>query len=118
MNLAEKLQIKDGTSVALIGLPPDVSIELPETAKTVGPHAADAVVAFVQSLEDLTTAATAAIKAARDDRLSWIAYPKDGQLGTELNRDRLAEVAKELGIQPVRQISIDEVWSALRFRPL
>lgn len=66
---------------------------------------------------DLTSAAGPAIEAARQDKLAWIAYPKAGQLGTDLNRDTLARAAAGLGIRPVRQIAIDEVWSALRFRP-
>lgn len=57
------------------------------------------------------------IAAARADRLAWISYPKAGKLGTDLNRDRLARAMTAQGIQPVRQVSIDDTWSALRFRP-
>jgi len=39
------------------------------------------------------------------------------QLGTDLNRDSLAKLMIERGAQPVRQVAIDDVWSALRFRP-
>jgi hypothetical protein len=46
-----------------------------------------------------------------------VCYPKSGQLGTDLNRDSLAALLRTSGIQPVRQVAIDEVWSALRFRP-
>lgn len=49
--------------------------------------------------------------------IAWAAYPKAGQLGTDLNRDLLSEALEERGVQPVRQIALDEVWSALRFRP-
>ena len=35
-----------------------------------------------------------------------------GKLGTDLNRDILAASLAAAGIQPVRQIAIDEVWSA------
>lgn len=45
------------------------------------------------------------------------AYPKAGQLGTDLNRDILGGALAGEGVQPVRQVAIDEVWSALRFRP-
>jgi len=58
-----------------------------------------------------------AVEAARHDRLAWIAYHRAGQLGTDINRDSLAASVAELGIRPVRQVSLDEVWSALRFRP-
>ncbi|MBW3554321.1 MAG: hypothetical protein KY466_12455 [Gemmatimonadetes bacterium] len=47
--------------------------------------------------------------------LAWIAYPKAGQLRTDLNRDVRAAGAH--GLKGLRQIAIDEVWSALRFRP-
>jgi hypothetical protein len=57
------------------------------------------------------------VAAASQDRLTWVAYPKGGQLGTDLNSDSLAADLAESGVRPVRQISLDEVWSALRFRP-
>ncbi|NTX09481.1 hypothetical protein HUA74_10530 [Myxococcus sp. CA051A] len=46
-----------------------------------------------------------------------MAYPKAGQLDTDLNRDILARRLEQEGIQAVRQVAIDTVWSALRFRP-
>jgi phage-related baseplate assembly protein len=60
---------------------------------------------------------TDAARTARRDRLAWIAYPKARQLGTGLNRDSLAATLAARGVQPVRQVSIDDTWSALRFRP-
>jgi hypothetical protein len=57
------------------------------------------------------------VGAAREDRLAWIAYPKAKKLGTDLNRDILAREMTALGTDPVRQVSLDETWSALRFRP-
>ena len=80
------------------------------------PAAADVVITFVRNRDDLLVNAAPAIDAARQDKLAWIAYPKAGQLGTDLNRDLLRESLTQAGIQPVRQVSIDEVWSALRFR--
>ncbi len=46
----------------------------------------------------------------------WVAYPKAGQLGTDLNRDSLAQAVRAHGLEPVAQIAVDEVWSALRFK--
>ena len=40
-----------------------------------------------------------------------------GQLGTDLHRDSLWEALKPTGWRPVTQVAIDDVWSALRFRP-
>jgi hypothetical protein len=117
VELASKLQIKPGTQVAVVAAPqggPDLSGLGPRAAD---PAQADAVLAFALMKADLATTASAAVDAARADRLAWIAYPKAGQLGTDLNRDSLARAAKELGVQPVRQVALDGTWSALRFRP-
>ena len=78
---------------------------------------ADVVIGFVISASDLD-AASAVCSAALDDRLAWIAYPKSRQLGTDLNRDSLAALVAARGARPVRSVSIDGIWSAIRFRPL
>jgi hypothetical protein len=116
VDLAGKLQIKPGTLVAVVAAPaagPDLA-GLPVTGR---PADAGAVIAFARRLADLAGVVRPAIDAARQDKLAWIAYPKAGQLGTDLNRDSLALGVEGRGIRPVRQVAIDEVWSALRFRP-
>jgi hypothetical protein len=40
-----------------------------------------------------------------------------GQLATDLDRDILARHLEPRGIEPVRMVAVDEVWSAMRFRP-
>jgi len=118
MTVGEKLQLRAGQRVAFIGAPPGVEIELPAGAGHVGsPNAADAVILFVRTSDELAERAEPALAAAREDRLAWIAYPKAGQLETDLNRDRLAVIVSAHGVRPVRQVAIDAVWSALRFRP-
>ena len=114
MDLSGKLQIKPGQSVAMLNAP--AGLELPGVPVTAAAAEADAVVAFVTRRDDLASAEPA-VTAARADRLAWIGYPKGGQLGTDLNRDRLAAALADQGVQPVRQVSIDDTWSALRFRP-
>jgi hypothetical protein len=111
VDLAGKLQIKPGQSVALVNPPP--GLVLPSVVAAAAAADADAVVAFVARQEDLDSA----VAAARADRLAWIGYPKGGRLGTDLNRDRLAAALAVHGVQPGRQVSIDDTWSALRFRP-
>lgn len=46
-----------------------------------------------------------------------VAYPKAGQLDTDLNRDVLWKRLLKSDVQGVRQIALDSVWSAMRFRP-
>ena len=35
-----------------------------------------------------------------------------------MNRDTLWPILAEYGLRPISQVAVDEVWSALRFRPL
>ena len=112
MSLSAKLQIKAGQTVALVNPPSGFQLDAP-TAE----DRDDAVLLFVRDRDELETLGEAFFRAARDDRLAWLAYPKAGQLDTDLNRDTLWEQTKSRGVRPVRQVSIDEVWSALRFRP-
>jgi hypothetical protein len=114
VNLAEKLQIKPGQSLAILN--PPAGVTLPTSAAGGQPATAPAVIGFAVHRHDLDQLSPV-IDAARDDRLAWIGYPKGGKLGTDLNRDRLAQALACEGIQPVRQVSINDTWSPLRFRP-
>ena len=47
----------------------------------------------------------------------WISYPKQSaKKDTDLNRDILRESLLNQGLKAVSQISIDDTWSALRFK--
>jgi hypothetical protein len=117
MDVTAKLQIKPGQRVAALAADSDVPSVVTEANPSADPGAADAVVAFARNQAELDSVAAPAIEAARLDKLAWIAYPKAGKLGTDLNRDILAALLTERGVQPVRQVAIDDTWSALRFRP-
>jgi hypothetical protein len=113
MDVAKKLQIKEGSKVAVVNPPAGVTLDV-----DVGSGGGtEAVLVFAKNAAELEQHAEPAVEAARADRLSWIAYPKAGQLGTDLNRDVLWKLLDGKGIRPVRQISIDDTWSAMRFRP-
>ena len=112
MSLAEKLQIPKGAKLRVVNAPPGFKLHAPTSA-----HSEEAILLFVRDSEALNTTGKPAFEAAKADRLAWIAYPKAKQLGTDLSRDVLWRLVKPLGIQPVRQVSIDDTWSALRFRP-
>jgi hypothetical protein len=118
MDVGAKLQLKPGQTVAVLARAAGVELGLPEGVRGVAdPDAGDAVVVFVINEGELAERARPALDAARADRLAWVAYPNAGQLGTDLNRDRLAALMSEQGVQPVRQVAIDATWSALRFLP-
>jgi hypothetical protein len=114
VDLIEKLQIKPGQSLVI--LEPPAGVALPVGTAGGHPESAAVVIGFAVHRQDLDRLGPV-ISAARADRLAWIGYPKGGKLGTDLNRDRLVAALAIEGIQPVRQVSIDDTWSALRFRP-
>ena len=80
--------------------------------------AVDFFLAFVTHQEDLDRLAKAAAAKARGDALLWFAYPKASskRYRCEFNRDSGWTALGEAGYEPVRQVAIDEDWSALRFR--
>jgi hypothetical protein len=102
----------------MIAPPDNLAIDWPDgVTGTADPDNADAVVLFVLTRADLDRRAGPLLAAARADKLAWVIYPKGGQRGTDLNRDRLARHLAPHGIRPVRQVAVDDLWSALRFRP-
>jgi hypothetical protein len=74
--------------------------------------------AFVITQKDVDTLAKAVAKKAKGDAVVWFAYPKgtSKRYKSEINRERGWSVLGTLGFEPVRQVAIDEDWSATRFR--
>jgi hypothetical protein len=112
MRLEEKLRLA-GRSARILGDPRGVRI----LASAAGNADDVALVVFAANRAELVRHEAAAIASARADRVTWIAYPKGGQLGTDLSRDDLWRSLVGKGIQPVTSVSIDAIWTALRFRP-
>ena len=46
----------------------------------------------------------------------WVLYPKGNR--ADINRDSLWPIVAEYGMRPITQVSVDDTWSALRFRAL
>jgi hypothetical protein len=111
MELARKLALR-GRRLRGLGAPTEFR---PDGEGSAG--AGEALLVFVPDRWALRRAAPQIVSSARADGLTGVAYPKAGQLGTDLNRDSLAEALAGEGIRPVTQIALDGTWSALRFRP-
>jgi hypothetical protein len=59
------------------------------------------------------------LKNIEPDSVLWFAYPKGtSKIKTDINRDTIRVTGEEHGITTVTAISIDDTWSALRFRPI
>jgi hypothetical protein len=121
--LVKKLQIKPGNRVAVLNAPEGFIKSLgtlPEGAKLSDKltGSSDVVQVFVKDSADLSRYAKKAISGTKQDGLLWFCYPKgSSKVKTDLNRDVIWKLVKESGWLGVSLISIDSVWSAMRFRP-
>ncbi|CAG0929523.1 hypothetical protein TFLX_01335 [Thermoflexales bacterium] len=122
-SLAQKLQIKSGKLIVLNapkGYLEQLTQELKDlTVSTRAAGRAEAVLLFVNSLAETTRLTPHAGKLVKPGGMLWIAYAKgSSKVKTDVNRDKLWEAVAPIGWQPIRQIALDEVWSALRFKPV
>jgi len=122
-SLVKKLQLKADQRAVIINPPPDYLDELgslPESVELAEhPEGSfDFVQVFAKDRSELERFLPSALQAVRHDALLWIAYPKGGvKAGTDLNRDILWNLVAEHHFSGVSLISLNEVWSAMRFRP-
>jgi hypothetical protein len=75
-------------------------------------------IAFASKQKEVDQFADSIAKSVTGDAVIWIAYPKGSskKLKCEFNRDNGWARMGLHGFEPVRMISIDEDWTALRFR--
>jgi hypothetical protein len=73
--------------------------------------------AFVTRRDQLQRLSTALATKAVGDAVLWFAYPKgtSKKYTCDFNRDHGWDALREAGFDSVRQVAIDEDWSALRF---
>ena len=74
---------------------------------------------FAMKKSDIVGSAKKVLQSAAPGALVWISYPKRASgLDSDLSREIVWSAMEGTGWRPVSQIAIDEVWSALRFRPI
>ncbi|ANE47803.1 hypothetical protein SY83_17615 [Paenibacillus swuensis] len=79
----------------------------------------DFVQVFGSSNDEIQVLAHTASHHLLEDGLFWLCYPKKTSKlykGSDCSRETVAGLLSEEGFEPVRQVAIDEDWSALRFR--
>lgn len=78
------------------------------------------ILSFVAQAADIKEWGPSFAGQLEEDGLFWWAYTKKSskKYATDITRDYGWQPLGDLGFEPVRQISIDIDWSALRFRPV
>jgi hypothetical protein len=117
-SIAEKLLIKPNTTIWLSQAAHRERIEpLPEGVRLVE-QLGQATIALV--FADDASSVRRILDEHKDQlaqpSILWVAYPKGNR--ADINRDSLWPILGEYGMRPIGQVAVDEVWSALRFRPI
>jgi hypothetical protein len=125
---AEKIGVKAGSRLLLVAapesgaavlgsMPEGVEVATAASSAVAGPGGgADVVLLFAADSAQLRRDAPALFAAAGPATKLWIAYRKGGV--SDLGRDALMPAFVESGWHGVSLVSLDDVWSAARFRRL
>jgi hypothetical protein len=125
-SLIKKLGIKPKHRVNILNAPEGFSeqigtllpadVELLTTPTSAGNF--DVVLQFVRNKAEVEEDTPKAIQQVKPGGFLWLSYPKQSsKVPTDINRDILWKIFPNSEWRPVTQISINEIWSALRFRP-
>jgi hypothetical protein len=124
--LFQKLNLKDQREIVVFNAPASFEPELKSlddisvVRNPKKPKAVTFSLAFATRQAELDKLSNMLAAAAHGDAVLWFAYPKgtSKRYQCEFNRDSGWKVIRSAGFDSVRQVAIDEDWSALRFRRL
>jgi hypothetical protein len=122
--LSKKLGLKPGMRALVVAAPSAYLKSLAPLPEGVviseamgGTH--EFVQFFATRRSDIEKSAKKLLKSAVPGALVWITYPKKTSgVESDLSREEVWAAMEGTGWRPVSQIAIDDVWSALRFRPI
>ncbi len=115
---------KEGMKIRVWNVPTELSklveswekegLMVPENEKP------DFLLAFVQSSEEVEKYFLQMHELSPEDEAIWLAYPKGSskRYKSKINRDNGWKYLGQFDYEGVRQIAIDDDWSALRFRKI
>jgi hypothetical protein len=118
VGLARKLGIRPDDVVALIGAPPDWSVELPAGARLRRGlrGGADVVIAFLRRASDLETVLARVVPVLGPQDALWLLWPRKaaGHV-SDLGDNLVRGAALETGLVDIKVAAVGDDWSGLRF---
>jgi hypothetical protein len=124
-NLLEKLNYKEQERIALINVEESFKATLSADLKDVRidseidpRYPYGFIVLFVRNSEEVEYYVPGVIHNLIADGILWVCYPKKSSKNykSDVDRDHGWKTLNNSGLHGVRLISVDEDWSALRFR--
>jgi hypothetical protein len=123
--LLKRLQYKGEQPIVLINHPGYFKF-LKEELEKISPivmdvdevEALSCALIFVQTKAEIDLISRFLAQKAKPNALIWMAYPKKSSKGyqSQLSRDVGWDAMGRVGYEPVRQIMLNEDWSAIRFK--
>ena len=119
--LVQKLGIKPGTQVAVLGGPvsyPTLLGTLPTgaTLRSRLPASAAFIHQFARRRKELTADFPRLARALTDEGTLWISWPKQAsRVDTDLIENLVREIGLSHGLVDVKVAAVDETWSGLKF---
>ena len=119
-DVLKKLHFNNGGIVLDAPSPLKAEFQKAGLKTTLGKNASSvSTLVFVTNEQEYRAFLRNQLKQIEADSLLWFAYPKGAsKIKTDINRDSLREIGEEFGITTVTAVSINDTWSALRFRPV
>jgi len=117
-SVAEKMGVKDSIAATFINADAEVIKTINFPALNIKPdlnEKLDFILWFVISQAELKSSIPKIKKSLKEGGMLWISWPKSGQKNTDLNIKKLIEIVYNYGLVESKSISIDSVWSALKF---
>ena len=115
--LAQKLGIKEGHRVVVLGAPRGFVIDglPPAVMSTALRGTADVIVLFVKERAELERSLDKIRKAMEPAAGFWVAWPKKAsKMATDMTEQTVRDVALPTGLVDNKVCAIDETWSGLR----
>ena len=77
----------------------------------------DFIQVFTAGRAELVSALPVLIPRLAENGALWVSYYKGtSKFKTDINRDSIWEIGRQHGLDAVRQIAVDDDWSAIRFK--
>jgi hypothetical protein len=120
--LLEKLQLKDEKSLLIQGLPSSIEKQFTKLAfaKNVTPllksKKIEFALVFAVNESQLKAIIHEVLPALHAEGKLWVAYPKlTSKIATTLNRECSWSCITQCGFEGVKEVTLDHVWTAMRF---
>lgn len=121
--LFSKLNYKDQKRIAVLNEPNEFLTHLSDLKITIDKSIDtnfqyDFLLVFVLKCEEISQVTNSIKNNLTNDVTLWFAYPKKSskKYKSDISRDGSWQSLGDIGFEGVRQVAIDDDWSALRFR--